>query len=417
MYKKTVLNNGVRVITESLPHVYSVSLGIWVESGSREENSSNNGISHFIEHMLFKGTENRSAFEIAREVESVGGTINAFTSREYTFFYAKVLKEHLRLASEILCDIFLNSLFDEGEVEKEKDVVCQEILMIEDNPEDHIHDFLYTTIWPNNSLGMPVQGRQETVRSFTRDSVCDYFTSPFNKAGIIIIAVGNVDHDEILSIFSDPFDSSKFTKEGVRKKKPEQSRGIFVQKRDIEQVHLCIGMPGPGKRDSHRYPAFVLNAILGSGMSSRLFQEAREKRGLVYSIYSSVSTFGDSGMFKIYAGTTPNKVADLMSVIADVLADIRKSDLTDGELGRAKEQIKGNLLINFESTDFRLTRLASNEMYFGRHIPPDEVSRQIDEVTKGDVLDFGHNVLREDRTVVAAIGNISSDDIGAKGFG
>lgn len=415
MYRKTVLNNGVRIITETLPHIYSVSLGIWIESGSREEDVSNNGVTHFIEHMLFKGTKNRSALEIAREVESVGGIINAYTSKEYTFFYTKVLKENLRLASEILCDIFQNSLFDEGEVEKEKGVVCQEILMIEDNPEDHIHDFLYTTLWPDSSLGLPVQGRQETVRSFGGQFVRDYFENIFKKQGIIIIAVGNVDHDEVVSFFSRHFDTPHLIKHGLEKIKPVQSRGIFVQGRDIEQVHICIGMPGPGKRDRHRYPAFVMNSVLGSGMSSRLFQEVREKRGLVYSIYSSISTFWDSGMFKIYAGTTPDKVKDLISVIDEVMVNFSNDSLSDEELGKGKEQIKGNLLINFDSTDFRLTRLASNEMYFGTHIPPDEVSRQIDEVTKREVLDFANFALSKDRAVVAAIGNLSEEDLELKG--
>lgn len=416
MYRKTVLNNGVRIITETLPHVYSVSLGIWIESGSREEDTSNNGITHFIEHMLFKGTENRSALDIAREVESVGGIINAYTSKEYTFFYTKVLKENQKLASEILCDIFQNSLFDEKEVDKEKGVVCQEILMIEDNPEDHIHDFLYTALWPDNSLGMPVQGIQETVRSFTGEYVRDYFENTFKKQGIIIIAVGNVDHDDVVSFFSPHFDSPHLIKHGVEKIKPEKSRGIFVQKRDIEQVHICIGMHGPGKKDRQRYPAFVMNSVLGSGMSSRLFQEAREKRGLVYSIYSSISTFRDSGMLKIYAGTTPDKVRDLISVIIDVMADINKDSLSDQEILKGKEQMKGNMLINFDSTDFRLTRLASNEMYFGTYISPDEVSRQIDGVTKKEVFDFANLALSKDKAVVAAIGNITEKDLEVKGL-
>lgn len=411
MYRKTVLNNGVRIITENLPHVYSVSLGIWVESGSRGEDAARNGITHFIEHMLFKGTETRSALEIAREVESVGGIINAYTSKEYTFFYTKVLRENQRLASEILCDIFHNSLFHEVEVEKEKDVVCQEILMIEDNPEDHIHDLLSVSFWPDNPLGFPVQGRQKTVRSLSGQILREYFHNNFKKQGIIVIAVGNLDHDEVVSFFTPHFDSPLLVRFSEEKTKPQKSRGVFVQKRDIEQVHICIGMPGPGKKDAHRYPAFVMNSMLGSGMSSRLFQEVREKRGLVYSIYSSVSTFADSGMLKIYAGTTPDKVGDLMKVIGDVLGDMNRDSVSDEELCKGKEQIKGSLLINFDSTDFRLTRLASNEMYFGTNISPEEVSKQIDGVTKDDVFGFADLALAKDSTVVTAIGNISEKDL------
>ncbi len=411
MYNKSVLGNGVRIVTEKMPHVYSVSLGIWVETGSRGETSDTQGITHFIEHMLFKGTEKRSALTIAKEIESVGGIINAFTTKEYTFFYAKVLKEHLSLAADVLSDLFINSVFDPEEVEKERMVVSQEIRMIEDNPEDYVHDFLSMKVWPEDPLGMPTQGTCDTVGSFSRERLVSYFQDCFRSGGLIISAVGNVDHQEVVSLFSCLFGSPEFFSKREDYGSPEPSRGCYVQKRDIEQVHLCISVPGPGKREKERYASFLLNSALGGGMSSRLFQEIREKRGLVYSIYSTLMSYGDTGMLKIYAGTSPDKVRELVDLVMGIFQDIRGEGITGEELERGKEQIKGNMLISCESTDFRLTRLVSNEMYFEKYISPKEVAEQIDTLTGAQVGALAGSVMESEKAVVAAIGNIEEKEV------
>jgi predicted Zn-dependent peptidase len=411
MYNKSVLGNGVRIVTEKIPHVYSVSVGIWVEAGSRGENQNTSGITHFIEHMLFKGTSRRAALDIAREIESVGGIINAFTTKEYTFFYSKVLREQLSLAADILSDIFLNSLFEAEELEKERKVVTQEILMIEDNPEEYIHDYLSMNIWPGDPLGMPTQGTCDTLRAFTREDVVTYFREHFRNGGIIITAVGNLDHEEVVSLFSGLFESEEYRTCREEYTEPGKSRGNFVQSRDIEQAHLCLGLPAPGREDNTRYASFILNSILGGGMSSRLFQEVREKRGLVYSVYSTLASYRDTGMLKVYAGTTKECIPELLSVVSGIFRNLREKPVTPDELRNGKEQIKGNMLISLESTDFRLTRLASNEMYFRKYISPGEVAEKIDGVTLEDVLRLAERILVTEDAVVTAIGKVEEKEV------
>lgn len=411
MFEKSVLPGGISILTERLDHVPSVSLGIWVRGGSRHEPENLCGITHFIEHMLFKGTEKRTPFMISSEIESVGGVLNAFTSKEYTFFYSKVLKEHLPLAADILIDIFTSSTFDGDELEREKQVVNQEILMIEDNPEDYVHDFLFEKFYPLSPLGRPVQGYSQTVLSLNREEVVRYFSETFSKLGVMVVAVGNLHHQEVVDLFAPALSGERFREKPPRSERPRANRGVFVSQRDIEQVHLCVAFPAPSKKDPARRAAKVLRTIAGGGMSSRLFQEVREKRGLAYSIHSSLSTFSDAGMFRVYGGTTPEKVPELLQVTLSVLREMRDGGITDEELSRGKEQLKGHLLLNYESTDYRLIQLATNEMYYGKYMTPEEIAREIDLVEKKDLMSYMEEHFREEELVVAAVGAVDAKDL------
>ncbi len=301
---RTVLDSGVTIVTEEVPHLRSATIGVWSGAGSRVETPRENGISHFIEHMLFKGTARRKALDISREIESVGGTMNACTEREYVFFFAKVLSKDFPLAVDILSDIYLNSVFDGEELERERDVVLQEILMVEDNPEDFLDDFFHESYWGGHPLGLPIQGTSGSVAGFTRDRVASWFGERFRRRGLIVSVVGNIDHGRIVDAFDRHLGSLRPGEQCSADPPPAPARGVFLRERPIEQVHVCLGAPAVPRSSDLRYEAHVLNTILGGSMCSRLFQEVREKRGLAYAIASAMVLYSDAGIIKIRAGAS-----------------------------------------------------------------------------------------------------------------
>jgi predicted Zn-dependent peptidase len=403
---KTVLESGVTIISEQVPHLFSATVGIWVSVGSRAESLPDNGISHFIEHMLFKGTARRKAIDISREIESVGGSMNAYTDREYTFFFAKALSKDFLLVADLLCDIFLNSRFDGEELEREKGVVLQEILMVEDSPEDYLHDFFHESYWGGHPLGFPIQGTSESVSAFDRERVMRYFGDRFRRCGTVVTVVGNLPHDQVVDAFARALGPLALGERLLPDAPPPPERGVFLKKRPLEQLHLALGAPAVSRRSEHKYVAYVLNTILGGSMSSRLFQEIREKRGLAYSIYSAISAYADSGILKICAGTSRDKGREVLTVTGEVVDGMREGRFEDGEVALAKELIKGNMLLNLEGAEYRMSRLAMNEMFLGRLEPPEEALRRVEEVTPEQVRKLAATMLDRERFSLAAVGDL-----------
>ena len=405
---KTVLGNGVTILSENVPYLRSATVGVWVSVGSRAESPPENGISHFIEHMLFKGTARRQAIDISREIESVGGTMNACTDREFLFFFGKVLTKDFPLVADLLSDIYLYSLFDGQELDREKGVVLQEILMVEDSPEDLLHDFFHESYWGGHPLGLPIQGTSGNVAAFTRERVTDYFRDRFWRRGVIVSVVGNVPHERVVDEFERVMGLLRLGERHVPDPPPVPRHAVFLKGRPIEQIHLCLGAPAVSRASEWKYAAHVLNAILGGSMSSRLFQEIREKRGLAYSVFSSLSSYADTGILKICAGTTPDKAGDVLGVTGEVLADLAAGRIGEEEVILAKELIKGNMLLSMESAEFRMTRLAVNEMFLGRLEEPEEEIRQVDEVTPERVKALAATLFRRECFSLAAVGDVAA---------
>ena len=404
--RRTVLPNGVRVLTEAVPQFVSTSLGIWVENGSRYEDPTENGISHFLEHLFFKGTERRTAKRIAEEIDAVGGVLNAFTGKEYTCYYAKVLREDLPLALDVLSDLFLHSKFDPEEIERERTVVLQEISEIEDTPDDYVHDLFNRRFWPGHPLSMPICGTAETVGDMKREDFIAFIGRRYRPDRIVVSAAGGVDHDRLVEAVSTAFRSLEGRTEKPRFSPPNPQPGLEIYEKDLEQVHMNLGVPGISHDDPRRYAAFVLNTELGGGMSSRLFQEVREKRGKAYSIASLLSSYQGAGYLAIYTGLSASCVAEVLEVVARELANLRDKGLEPEELARAKSQIKGNMLLALESSDSRMGRIAKNEMYFGHDVPPEEVAREIDAVGPEDVLGIARDLFRDGQVAVALLGDL-----------
>ena len=410
MYNKTVLDNGIRIVTEGINHVRSVSLGVWVESGSRYENPAINGIAHFIEHMLFKGTKNRSALDIVSSIDSVGGVLNAYTGKELTSFYVKIPDYHLAMAIDLLADIFQNSLFDPAELDKEKLVILQEIHMLEDTPDEYIYDFFGKIFWDDHPHGLPILGTKDTVTSFRRNTIVDFFTRHYNGNNMTIAAAGNLKHDDFVNLVEKSFSSI----EGIDLKKemmePAVTSNIAVLEKDLEQVHVMIGTLAPASTSDDRYAAVLMNTILGGSMSSRLFQEIREKRGLAYAIHSFLLPYRDVGMLGIYFGASEDRVIDIITLVMEELKKLSNNSLLEQELQAAKEQMKGNFLLSMESTDMRMTRLAKNEIYFSRNIEFDEVVDRISGISKEDVKDLAGKIFRSEILSMAVLGRVKKKD-------
>lgn len=385
VYKKTVLPNGVRIITEEIDYVRSVSVGLWVGAGSRDEREGYEGISHFIEHMLFKGTKNRTARELAESLESVGGQLNAFTTKEYTCFYAKVLDEDMDLANDVLSDMFFNSLYDEKEIEKEKKVVIEEIKMYEDSPDELIHDLFSEYVWNDHPLGKPILGTEESIRGLSREKIIDYLGHHYAPENLVIAVAGKIDHDDIINKLAPIY--GEFKRGGIRVLEGIPM-GKTIQRyniKDTEQMHLVMGVPGLGQDDEDIYPMHIINNVLGGGLSSRLFQEVREQRGLAYSVYSYHSTYVDSGMFAIYAGTTPNNTQEVVECILAELQKMKTQGITADELAKTVAQVKGSLYLGLESVSNRMSRLGKTELSYNRVISPEEMVEKLEEVTLEDV--------------------------------
>lgn len=411
MYHKIVLKNGIRVVSEHIPHIKSFSIGIWITNGSRDEGSKENGISHFIEHLVFKGTEKRTAYDIAKEIDSVGGILNGFTEREYTCFHAKVLDQHWALAIDLLSDIFLNSTFDLNEIARERNVVLQEIKMVEDTPDDYIHDLFNEVFWEGHPLGYPILGKRELVSSFDREGICHYFEDHYRANQLVISTAGSFDHEKLIQRIEDTFGGLQEKGEVGRGTSPEPNHTMSVFSKNLEQVHLCLGTKGISQAHSMRFAAYVLNTLLGRGMSSYLFQEIREKRGLVYSIYSYRPAYFDVGQLVVYAGTEKGSSGEVIRLIMEQLDRLRKEMVPGDELQRAKDQLKGNLLLSLESSDSWMTRLAQNEIYFGKHISVEEVIQGIEEVTSDQVNQLAQDLFREEFLCLVVLGPVDRREL------
>lgn len=407
---RTVLDNGVTVLYERISHLVSATVGIWVPVGSRAESTSENGIGHFIEHMLFKGTPRRKAVDISREIESVGGSMNACTDREHVFFYAKVLARDFPLAIDILSDIYRNSTFEEGEMEREKGVVLQEILMVEDNPEESLHDFFHESYWGGHPLGLPVQGTAGNITSFSREKVAGYFRDRFRRRGIIVTVVGNLPHEQVVGEIERVLGALRLGDRHRADPPPSPpNRQTFLRNKPIEQLYLCLGAPAVARTSDRKYDALVLNTLLGGSMSSRLFQQIRERRGLAYSVYSSLSAYSDSGILKICVGTTPDKAREVLEVTSDILSGLREGGIADDEVFLARELIRGNMLLSLENAEIRMSRMAMNEMFLGRVEPPEETLRQVDSVTPSRVRELAAKLLRRESFSLAAVGDLPGE--------
>jgi predicted Zn-dependent peptidase len=404
-YRKTTLQNGIRIVTEEIPYLQSVSLGIWVHSGSRFENPAVNGICHFIEHMVFKGTERRSTLDIAKEIDAVGGALNAFTSKEMTCFHCRVLNENLELAVDLLTDIFLNPSFPEDEIEREKQVICQEIHQLEDSPEDYIHEELAIRFWQDDPLGQPIMGSIPIISSLDRDTLVNFKRDVYSPSQTIVCASGNLDHDRLVEMIDKTMGRLAANSSQSAATAPKSQGCSVVVPRDLEQVHVCMGTKGPSAKDKARYAVHILNTILGGGWSSRLLQEVREKRGLAYSVYSFVSSFVDTGMFGLYAGCDPARLEELLSTMGGETLNLH-STLSDDDIRTAKTHIKGNLILAMESTDARMNRLAKCEFYFDRYLGLDEIIDAFEAVTKKQLADTAEQMLNLGELALVALGPI-----------
>jgi len=413
MYRKTTLSNNVTIVTDSIPYFSTVSLGLWWKTGGRYEHEKNNGISHFIEHMLFKGTRHRSAYDIAREIDAIGGTLNAFTSKEYSCLYARVLHKDIDVALDIIADMYKNPLFLSEDVEKEKFVIAQEIKMVEDNPEEHIYEMFNASYFKGHSLGLFTLGTNENIKSFSRDTLLSHFKEYYAPHTAIITATGRVDHEvfvkKIETLFGD-CEGHGYTITSI--KKPVPSHEINIYEKDLEHVYLCIGTDGVSQIDNRRYSLYLLNAIMGGSMSSHLFQEIREKRGLVYNVYSYVNCYHDIGTFGISTSTSHEFTETVLSLIKEEILRIRNEGITDGELTFSKKHIKGNLFISLESSESRMGRLAKNEIYFGGYIPIKETLRQIDSIKKTQVNELAQEIFQKPEDVsLTILGHVDKDSV------
>ena len=373
-------NNGVRIVSEQIPHFRSVAVGIFIKVGSRDEEPAENGMTHFIEHMLFKGTPTRTAKDIAREFDRIGGDINAYTSKEYTCYYAKVVDDHAALAVDILADMFFNSNMDPVEIERERQVVLEEISMTEDMPDDDVHEQLWRVMYPKHSIGAPILGLEGTLRTFDADKIRDFMDRFYIPANTVISVAGNITPDLIRQI-EELFGGFQKGDRNPPYIAPEFMAGNSLKYKDIEQGHLCFGFPGVSMNDPHLYDMAVMNNILGGTMSSRLFQEIREEHGLAYSIYSYHSAYSDHGTLAIYGGTSNEQLPELQEKILESIRKMQSGGLTKIEVDDSKEQFRGNLLLGMESTSSRMSRNGKHELLMGKHISFDDVLNRIDEVT------------------------------------
>jgi len=409
----TTLPNGVRVITETMPHVRSVSVGLWVGIGSRRETAEQNGLSHFIEHMVFKGTTKRSAEDIARSVASIGGNLDAFTSKELVCFNTKVLDEHLPLAFDVLSDLVLNPLFREEDMAKEKGVILEELKMDEDNPDYLVHEIFSSNFWKDHPLGKPILGTRETVKRFDRSMMERYYSDAYSPANLVITAAGNLTHQMLANLAGDYFSGMK-PRDPMAPERPPQThaRVALRNKKALEQVHVCLGVPSYPLPHEDRFTCYVLNTLLGGGMSSRLFQNIRERQGLAYAVFSELNPYRDTGCLSIYAGTSIETVGKVIESILREFQTLKQERITDEELRRAKDHLKGSLMLSLESTSSRMSNLARQEMYFHRFFTLDELVESIEAVTAEDVQRIAQTFFDQKHIGLTVLGNLNGFKIG-----
>ncbi len=385
MIVREVFPNGVRLITETMDHVRSVSVGVWLTRGSRHEPIEHGGIAHFVEHMLFKGTATRSAEDIAQQVDSLGGHLDAFTSKEYAGYYIKVLDEHLPMALDVLSDLVLHPAFKPEDVEREKKVILEEIKMVEDTPDDLVHELFTQSFWDGHPLGRPILGLPDTVNGLTSDVLRSYFNRTYTAGHLVIVAVGNVTHEGMRDLVMPTFGALSASDEQVVEEPPAVVARAQVRVKELEQSHVCLGTSSYPQNHDHRYAAYVLNTMLGGSMSSRLFQNVRERRGLAYAVFSNLAAYRDTGSLTIYAGCADSAVRELVTVVVEELRGMKVAP-PDAELRRAKDHLKGSLMLSLESTSSRMSNLARQEMYFDRQFGLDETIQGIERVTAEDVV-------------------------------
>jgi predicted Zn-dependent peptidase len=409
MIKKHTLDNGIRIVMEKIDYVKSASIGIWVNVGSNNENDETNGLSHFIEHMLFKGTENRKANEIAEDIDNLGGQLNAFTSKECTCFYVKVLDENIKDAVDILSDMFFNSLFQQEEIDKEISVVIEEIKMYEDSPEDVVHDKLTEVIFNNSPMAYNILGTEENLKTFSTQKVVEYMKKNYTPYNTVIAVAGSFDEQEFVRMIEEKF--KDWNNENIKHVDPEAEykRSVVGVNKDLEQLHMCIGNKTIGRHDKNYYPLLVLNNLFGGTMSSRIFQEVREKKGLVYSIYSFVSNYSNTGIFSIYAGMSYNQAEDALRTILKEMVSIKNGNISDEEFNRAKQQIKGNYILGLESTSSRMSSIGRRELLYNEIQYPEEVIESINNVKKEDVLNVAVELFDIDSLSITFTGNLNKN--------
>ncbi|MHB1391864.1 MAG: M16 family metallopeptidase [Clostridia bacterium] len=410
MFQKELLINGIRVVTEEIPYVNSVSIGIWVKVGSRYENFENNGISHFIEHMLFKGTKNRSAKEIANSIDKIGGQLNAFTSKECTCFYAKVLDTHFDIALDVLADMFFNSNFDREEIDKERGVVIEEINMYEDSPEDLVHDLFSQAVWSGNPLGMSILGTEASLDNLNRERIVDYFNENYIPQNIVISVVGNFKHNEVIKKIEGYFNKAEQKHNSAANIILPRFEPEYTLKNKVtEQVHLCMGFNGVDIKSKAFYPMLILNNVFGGAMSSRLFQKIREDRGLAYSVFSYPSSFEDCGLFSIYAGSKPDNLKSVAELIMEEIRAIKDTGITEEELYDSKEQLKGSYILGLESTSGRMISIGKSELLLERIYSPAEVLERISNVDMDSVNSIIKHIFDTDSMGAAVIGSMENN--------
>lgn len=405
-YEEYTLNSGLKIVTETLPYVNSATIGVWLGTGSRDETAVNNGISHFIEHLMFKGTKKRTAREIAETIDSVGGQINAFTSKDHTCYYIRILDKYLPLAMDVLSDMLNDSLLDPEEIEKEKKVIIEEIRMYEDSPDELVHDLFAQSIWGKHPLGQSIAGEEEVIRNLTRQDIIDYIGNHYVSKNTVISVAGNLTHSDVIQDIERMFPPKPLTPPRRLEDLPGIERPVYIKEKKTEQVHLCLGTRAYSRDHQDRYALTVLDSILGGGVSSRLFQRVREEKGLVYSVYSYYTSYNDTGAFAVYAGTSPENIEEVVEIVTEELFNVKREGVTRQELIRTKEQLKGNLMLSLESTSNRMSRLGKSELFFQRIIPIEEVVKNIDKVQLEDVKRVALELFRRDNLVLTAIGPI-----------
>jgi predicted Zn-dependent peptidase len=405
--RRTVLPNGLIVLTERMEHMRSVAMGVWIKSGSRCEPAETNGISHFVEHMLFKGTRSRTAQHIAREMDSIGGNLDAFTGKETICFNVKSLADHVPIALDVLSDLVLNPVFADSDIERERDVILEEIKIDEDNPDVLVHELFTQSFWRDHPLGWPILGTSATVARLDQKSLFEYHGDRFHGGNMVFSAAGNLDHDHFAGAVQAKFSSLASGATLHELGAPEAAARIVMRnKRSLEQVQICLGVPAPPITDESRYASLILNTVLGGGMSSRLFQTIREERGMAYSIYSDLSPYRDTGTLCVYAGTSAGKALEVVDLILGEFAKLKQELLTDEELTRAKDQVKGNILLGLESSNARMANLARQEMYFRQFITVDEIIARIDEVEALQVQAMAQKLFDSTRIAVTLLGRL-----------
>jgi predicted Zn-dependent peptidase len=412
--RKDLLPNGIRVVTEAMPHVRSVAVGIWVETGSRVEPESRSGISHLIEHLVFKGTATRSAEAIAGAIDSVGGQMDAFTAKEHTCFYVSVLDDHLTLAVDLLTDILMQPLFAAPDIEKEKAVVLQEIKMVEDTADDLVHDLFAERVWAGHPLGRPILGRWDVVRDLGRDVILHHFEEEYAPARIVVAAAGHVEHAQVVDLFASRFNGFRRQAATRETAPPTMHPGVHVVTKPLEQVHLVLGFPGIAEAAPERYALYLLNDVVGGSMSSRLFQEVRERQALAYSVHSGAQAYRDTGLFYIYAGTDAANFAKVVKALMKELRALKKDGVRAEELGRAKEHLKGSLMLSLESTSSRMNRVAKQELRFGSFFSLDEMLDAIDRVRPEEVEALTSRILDEQQLSLLTLGPIDRRNLPAE---